>query len=97
MAFKKKKGAAPKPAPRPVKKAAPKPPPKPPPKPKGVPGTIYYRDGSDLYRVVSKDIDWGDLSETPKGDVSRWDGSSWAPGKMPAGVKHTKNTAGVGV
>jgi len=93
MAFKKKKGAAPKPAPRPVKKAAPKPPPK----PKGVPGTIYYRDDSELYRVVSQNIDWGDLSETPKGDVSKWDGSSWATAKMPEGVKHTKNTANVGV
>jgi len=52
-------------------------------KPKGVPGTIYYRGDSGLYRVVSKDIDWGDLSDVPAGKTERWDGSMWSPAKMP--------------
>ena len=53
------------------------------PQPKGVPGTIYYRGSSGLYRVVSPNIDWSDLSEAPKGKTDRWDGDKWSPVALP--------------
>ena len=74
-------------------------------KPKGQKATLYFREPEapeNLYRLetaqaVAAPGGGLDLSEIPPGKVTAWDGAQWVDAELPVGVKHTKNTAGVGV